>query len=97
MVCDGDGIEEIAILPLADAVTSPAAAEYPIDVVVVPGFHGGLRGRVRVQEMIVAWLGGEDLRGAPLWVTLERVIAGSAAAWRMPPLGRYDAALTAGE
>jgi hypothetical protein len=87
--CASPGVEEIAVLPLADAVTGISDGEYAIDVVVVPGFHGGLRGRVDVQKMIAAWVTGGELRGSELWMTLDRVIAGTASAWQMPSLDRY--------
>jgi hypothetical protein len=89
IVSDRPGIEEIAIVPLADSLTSPAGTGYGIDTVVVPGFHGGLRGRPQVQEMLISWLAGADLDGSDLWAVLDRVIAGSASAWRVPPLGPY--------
>ena len=87
--CASPGVEEIAVLPLADAVTGISDGEYAIDVVVVPGFHGGLRGRADVQKMIEAWVTGGELLGSELWMTLDRVIAGTASAWQMPSLDRY--------
>ena len=86
--CDRPGIEEVAVVPLADAVTAPVDPEYGIEVIVVPGFHGGLRGRPDVQEMIRRWVGGEDLEGSGVWLAVGRVIAGTASAWQVPGLGR---------
>ena len=40
---------------LAAAVTNPAGNGYGVEVVVVPGFQGGLRGRQGVQRMIADW------------------------------------------
>ena len=76
------------MVPLADAVTAPADAEYGSEVIVVPGFHGGLRGRPDVQEMIRRWVRGEDLEGSGVWLAVGRIIAGSASAWQVPGLGR---------
>ncbi len=83
---DYPGIEEVAVLPLADAVSAPGDGEFPIEVIVVPGFHGGLRGRADVQEMIRSWVLGGDLEGSELWLTVNRVIAGTASAWQVPGL-----------
>ena len=43
----------------------------------MPGFHGGLRGRPDVQEMIRRWVRGADLEGSGLWIVVGRVIAGT--------------------
>jgi hypothetical protein len=88
---DRPAIEEVAVVPLADAVTAPAGPEYGVEVIVVPGFHGGLRGRPDVQEMIRRWVGGEDLEGSGLWLVVGRIIAGSASAWQVPGLDRLAA------
>jgi pimeloyl-ACP methyl ester carboxylesterase len=83
---DHPGIEEVAVLPLADAVSAPGHGVFPIEVIVVPGFHGGLRGRADVQDMIRSWVLGGDLEGSALWLTVNRVIAGTASAWQVPGL-----------
>jgi pimeloyl-ACP methyl ester carboxylesterase len=83
---DHPRIEEVAVLPLADAVTGPGDSEFAIEVIVVPGFHGGLRGRPDVQAMIRSWVLGEDLEGSRIWLTVNWVIAGSASAWQVPGL-----------
>lgn len=85
---DRPAIEEVVVVPLADAVTAPADAEYGIEVIVVPGFHGGLRGRPDVQEMIRRWVRGEVLEGSGVWLAVGRIIAGSASAWQVPGLDR---------
>ncbi|HSQ38011.1 MAG TPA: hypothetical protein VLS92_08985 [Acidimicrobiia bacterium] len=79
-------IEEVAVLPLADAVTGPGDGDFPIEVIVVPGFHGGLRGRPDVQAMIRSWVLGGDLEGSGIWLAVNWVIAGSASAWQVPAL-----------
>ena len=83
---DHPRIEEVAVLPLADAVTGPGDSEFAIEVIVVPGFHGGLRGRPDVQAMIRSWVLGEDLEGSRIWLAVNWVIAGSASAWQVPAL-----------
>lgn len=83
---DHPRIEEVAVLPLADAVTGPGDGVFGIEVIVVPGFHGGLRGRPDVQEMIRSWVLGGDLEASGVWLTVNRVIAGTASAWRVPGL-----------
>jgi hypothetical protein len=88
-LCDRPGVEEIAFIPVADAVTNPPAAHYAIPVVHVPGFHGGLRGRADVRALILAWLDGDDLEDSAAWAFVARVVADSASAWQVPPLGPY--------
>lgn len=83
---DYPSIEEVAVLPLADAVTGPGDSDFEIEVIVVPGFHGGLRGRPDIQAMIRSWVLGEDLEGSAIWLTVNWVIAGSASAWQVPGL-----------
>ena len=83
---DHPSIEEVAVLPLADAVTGPGDSDFGIEVIVVPGFHGGLRGRPDIQAMIRSWVLGEDVEGSAIWLTVNWVIAGSASAWQVPAL-----------
>jgi hypothetical protein len=87
--CDRPEIEEVAVLPLADAVTNPSGGEFAVEVIVVPGFHGGLRGRPDVQEMIRSWVMGGDLEGSQLWLAVDQVITGTASAWQVPSLDRF--------
>jgi pimeloyl-ACP methyl ester carboxylesterase len=87
--CDRPGIEEIAIIPVADAVTTPPGSDYPIDVLFLPGFHGGLRGRTDVREMVVDWVSGAELHGSTAWSTIGRLIADSASAWQVPALDGF--------
>jgi len=79
-------IEEVALLPLADAVTWPGDDGSEVEVIVVPAFHGGLRGRPEVQAMIRSWVLGGDLEGSGVWLVVNRVIAGTASAWQVPSL-----------
>ena len=87
---DWPDVEEVVILPLADAVTNPSDLEYgSVEVIVVPGFHGGLRGRADVQEMIAAWVQGAPISSSEVWLTLGRIIAGTASAWQVPELENF--------
>jgi hypothetical protein len=85
-VCDRPAIEEVVVVPLADTVTAPAGEDPSIEVIVVPGFHGGLRGRPDVQAMIRGWVRGADLEGSEVWSVVGQVIAGTASAWQVPGL-----------
>jgi hypothetical protein len=85
-VCDRPAIEEVVVVPLADTVTAPAGEDPGIEVIVVPGFHGGLRGRPDVQAMIRGWVRGADLEGSEVWSVVGQVIAGTASAWQVPGL-----------
>jgi hypothetical protein len=86
--CDRPAIEEVAVVPLADAVTAPVVDTPGIELIVVPGFHGGLRGRPDVQAMIRVWVLGGDLQASVIWQAVGEIISGSASAWQVPGLGR---------
>jgi hypothetical protein len=86
----------LAVVPLADAVTLPAACPWPQNVIFIEAFHGGLLGDRSVQRIIEAFLGGgaiQDSRLAelaggsqPHLRSAAQFIAAAAAAWRMPNL-----------
>jgi hypothetical protein len=81
----------LAVIPLADAVTLPACP-WPRSVIFVAAFHGGLLGDPSIRALTVRFLAGDG--SAPADVTgsqgrlrnAAQLIAGSAAAWRMPQL-----------
>jgi hypothetical protein len=81
----------LAVVPLADAVTLPACT-WPRNVVFVAAFHGGLLGDPAIRALTVRFFSGDG--SAPADVTgsqgrlrnAAQLIAGSAAAWRMPQL-----------
>jgi hypothetical protein len=89
------GLPWLAVVPLADAVTLPACP-WPRNVIFIDAFHGGLLGDRSVQRIVETFLttgappdrdldeltgsSQRDLRSA------ARLIAGAAAAWRMPDL-----------
>ena len=81
----------LAVVPLADAVTLPACP-WPRNVVFVAALHGGLLGDPSIRALTVRFFSGDGF--APADVTgsqgrlrnAAQLIAGSAAAWRMPQL-----------
>jgi len=81
----------LAVVPLADAVTLPACP-WPRNVIFVAAFHGGLLGDPSIRALTVSFFSGDG--SAPADVTgaqgrlrnAAQLIAGSAAAWRMPQL-----------
>jgi hypothetical protein len=83
----GMPIRWLAVVPLADAVTLPHCA-LPSGVIVVPAFHGGLLGDPKVLPIVSAFLSGAAVAvpDARMREAAE-VIAGAAAAWRMPDTG----------
>ncbi|HEY6295938.1 MAG TPA: hypothetical protein VIX15_09760 [Streptosporangiaceae bacterium] len=81
----------LAVIPLADAVTLPACP-WPRNVVFVAAFHGGLLGDPSIMALTASFLAGDgsapaDVTGSQGRLrTAAQLIAGSAAAWRMPQL-----------
>ena len=81
----------LAVIPLADAVTLPACT-WPRSVVFVAAFHGGLLGDPSIRALTVRFLAGDGSAPADVSGSQGRLrnaaqlIAGSAAAWRMPQL-----------
>jgi hypothetical protein len=84
---DRPAVDELVVLPLADAVTSAPNIGYEAPVVVVAGFHGGLRGRPNVQDLLLDWMQGRPVVGSAVLASLERLIAGGASSWHVPDLG----------
>jgi hypothetical protein len=89
------GVPWLAVVPLADAVTLPACP-WPRNVIFIDAFHGGLLGDRSVQRVVEAFLtsgnapdqdvdemAGDSQRDLR---TAAQLIAGAAAAWRMPDL-----------
>jgi len=87
VVCSPHGAApRLVVIPLADAVSAPAVLPCVVDTVVVPGFHGGLRGRADVRAMVVGWLAGGPVAESEVWETLDRLLTGAATAWQVPAL-----------
>jgi len=90
-VVSRDRVPWLAVIPLADAVTLPAC-HWPRNVIFVAAFHGGLLGDPSIRGLTVRFFSGNG--SAPADVTgsqarlrnAAQLIAGSAAAWRMPQL-----------
>jgi len=86
LACPVDGVDQLAVFPLADAV---AGAEPHLDGVpsaVVPAFHGGLVDNPAVQRTIGAVLQGGVSPDDGWWEATDTVIRAGAAAWRVPLL-----------
>jgi hypothetical protein len=80
------GLQWLAVVPLADAVTMEACS-YPSNVVFIQAFHGGLLGDPTVRQMVVGFLAGHtNVRSSQRLRTAAEVISAAAAAWRMPNL-----------
>ncbi len=83
------GLPWLAVVPLADATTLPACS-WPRNVVFVGAFHGGLLGKVSVEQMVKRFLAngspGQDSRSQPGLRRAAEVISAAATAWRMPEL-----------
>jgi hypothetical protein len=81
----------LAVIPLADAVTLPACT-WPPNVIFVSAFHGGLLGDPSIRALTVRFFRGDgnappDVSGSQQRLRdTAQLIAGSAAAWRMPQL-----------
>jgi hypothetical protein len=89
------GLAWLAVVPLADAVTLPACP-WPKNVIFIDALHGGLLGDGSVQQIVETFLTTgappdrdlDELTGSsqPDLRSAARLIAGAAAAWRMPQL-----------
>jgi hypothetical protein len=86
LACPVDGVDQLAVFPLADAV---AGAEPHLDGVpsaVVPAFHGGLADNHAVQRTIRTALQVGVSPRYGWWEATDTVIRAGAAAWRVPLL-----------
>ena len=75
----------LVVMPLADAVTLPQCA-LPPSVVVVPTFHGGLLGDVKVLRMVHSFLAGQAVTSdaSGRLHAAAALLTSVAAPWRMP-------------
>lgn len=78
-------VRVLGVIPLADAVTLPACG-LPANVAVVPGFHGGLLGRPAVQQMVRAFLAGQQVHGERDYSEASQLLAATGTGWRMPDI-----------
>ena len=58
LACPVDGVDQLAVFPLADAVAGAAPHLHGLPSAVVPAFHGGLADNPAVQRTIRAVLQG---------------------------------------
>lgn len=88
--CRVSHVRQFEVLPLADAVASPAPVSSAIPTVVVPAFHGGLIGTTTSDQVIDEMLKGETPSSVTGWTVADRVIRGASAAWQVPTLVAAD-------
>jgi hypothetical protein len=84
--CDVPGVSGMAVLPLADATSTPYAAGFAMPSVVVPGFHGGLLGTKHVQRIVARYLRDGVVPDSALLDVTDRAIKAGATAWQVPSL-----------
>ncbi|HEU5309300.1 MAG TPA: hypothetical protein VFW97_18390 [Acidimicrobiia bacterium] len=84
--CRKSGVSQLALFPLADAVSSPHPSVVEIRDSVVPAFHGGLLGDTTVRHSVALALRHGKLPGLDIWQSTERVVSVMSAAWQAPVL-----------
>ena len=86
LACPVDGVDQLAVFPLADAVAGAEPHLHGVPSAVVPAFHGGLADNPAVQRTIRAALQGGVSPDHSWWQATDTVIRAGAAAWRVPLL-----------
>jgi hypothetical protein len=86
LACPVDGVDQLAVFPLADAVAGAEPHLRGVPSAVVPAFHGGLADNPAVQRTIRAVLQGDASPDYGWWEATDTVIRAGAAAWRVPLL-----------
>jgi hypothetical protein len=84
--CRKSGVSQLALFPLADAVSSPHPSAVEIRDSVVPAFHGGLLGDTTVRHSVALALREGRLPSLGIWQSTERVVSVLSAAWQAPVL-----------
>jgi hypothetical protein len=84
--CRKSGVSQLALFPLADAVSSPHPSVVEIRDSVVPAFHGGLLGDTPVRPSVALALRQGKLPGLDIWQSTGRVVSVMSAAWQAPVL-----------
>ena len=80
------GVRQVAFESLADMV-DPAASPPGVPVYLVSAPHGGLMGRLQVQDLIDGILGGDpSLRGSTRQSLLANLVTAGARPWETPTL-----------
>lgn len=83
--CPLNGVRQLVVMPLADAVAAPTNGSLTLPSIVVPAFHGGMLGDPTAQEAISQALSG-SLPPSSAWSVAEDIIRPAAAAWQVPNL-----------
>ena len=87
LACPVDGVDQLAVFPLADAVAGSEPHLDGLPSAVVPAFHGGLADNHAVQRRIRTMLeGGVSSAEHGWWEATDTVIRAGATAWRVPLL-----------
>jgi hypothetical protein len=86
LACPVDGVDQLAVFPLADAVAGAEPHLHGVLSAVVPAFHGGLADNPDVQRTIRTVLQGGASPERSWWQATDTVIRAGAAAWRVPLL-----------
>jgi hypothetical protein len=84
--CPPPGTDELALVPLADAVVSAHPSALAIDDSVVPAFHGGGLEHGTIRKAVALALDGEELPDLSVWSSAERLVSIASAAWQAPTL-----------
>jgi hypothetical protein len=83
--CPVAGVDQLVLLPLADAVVGPDRLD-GVHHTVVPAFHGGLADNASVQRTIRTALDGGAPPATSVWDATDTLIRAGATAWRAPTL-----------
>jgi hypothetical protein len=86
LACPVDGVDQLAVFPLADAVAGSEPHLDGLPSAVVPAFHGGLADNHAVQRRIRTMLEGGVSSEYGWWEATDTVIRAGATAWRVPLL-----------
>jgi hypothetical protein len=86
LACPVEGVDQLAVFPLADAVVGAEPHLDGVPSAVVPAFHGGLADNHAVQRTIRTVLEGGVSPDYSWWEATDTVIRAGAAAWRVPLL-----------
>jgi hypothetical protein len=84
--CRPDGIDELVLFPLADAVSGPGAHAVALNDSVIPAFHGGLLGEQTAQQAVALGLHDGRLPSLAIWTAADRFISAASAGWQAPAL-----------
>lgn len=86
MACPVEGVRELVVVPVADAVVASAIDAGTSRVIAVPAFHGGLMGNEQVQRIVADELRGRSPDGSEAWSKGDRIVRALSAAWQVPEL-----------